>query len=202
MTRETHARADPTKSQEEVRKYTTRVERCNQETEKVQNTCTHSPMCSSSNTSLGVSLSPEKHTCVCFKTRLGLPLLFSTLHKTQLQVLKREMINQKQENPEKNRVHRDVSDNQILQYHDSLLKKHSFFRPDTTIRAEITILLITIDLSVFVGTRGDHKAFQLMSNIFIFTDHKPDSRVMLVFSALRLELITSCCSFFTIKVFC
>ncbi|CAB1460215.1 unnamed protein product [Pleuronectes platessa] len=35
-TRETHAKADPTKSQEEVRKYTTRVERCNQEAEKVK----------------------------------------------------------------------------------------------------------------------------------------------------------------------
>ncbi|GLD55782.1 protein kinase C and casein kinase substrate in neurons protein 3, partial [Lates japonicus] len=34
-TRETHAKADPSKSQEEVRKYTTRVERCNQEAEKV-----------------------------------------------------------------------------------------------------------------------------------------------------------------------
>ena len=37
MTRETHAKADPTKSQEEVRKFTARVERCNQETEKVPN---------------------------------------------------------------------------------------------------------------------------------------------------------------------
>lgn len=37
MTRETHAKADPTKSQEEVRKCTARVERCNQEAEKVQN---------------------------------------------------------------------------------------------------------------------------------------------------------------------
>lgn len=37
MTRETHAKADPTKSQEEVRKFTARVERCNQEAEKVQN---------------------------------------------------------------------------------------------------------------------------------------------------------------------
>uniref|UniRef100_A0A3P9CD59 Protein kinase C and casein kinase substrate in neurons 3 n=1 Tax=Maylandia zebra TaxID=106582 RepID=A0A3P9CD59_9CICH len=34
--REAHAKADPTKSQEEVRKYTTRVERCNQDTEKVK----------------------------------------------------------------------------------------------------------------------------------------------------------------------
>lgn len=43
VTRETHAKADPTKSQEEVRKYTTRVERCNQEAEKVQSqhTLTH-----------------------------------------------------------------------------------------------------------------------------------------------------------------
>uniref|UniRef100_A0A3B4YAM9 Protein kinase C and casein kinase substrate in neurons 3 n=1 Tax=Seriola lalandi dorsalis TaxID=1841481 RepID=A0A3B4YAM9_SERLL len=35
-TRETHAKADPSKSQEEVRKYTTRVERCNQEAEKAK----------------------------------------------------------------------------------------------------------------------------------------------------------------------
>lgn len=41
VTRETHAKADPTKSQEEVRKYTTRVERCNQEAEKVQSSHTH-----------------------------------------------------------------------------------------------------------------------------------------------------------------
>lgn len=41
MTRENHAKADPTKSQEEVRKFTTRAERCNQEAEKVQ-TRTHS----------------------------------------------------------------------------------------------------------------------------------------------------------------
>ncbi|MED6278006.1 Protein kinase C and casein kinase II substrate protein 3, partial [Characodon lateralis] len=34
ITRETHAKADPSKSQEEVRKYTVRVERCNQEVEK------------------------------------------------------------------------------------------------------------------------------------------------------------------------
>lgn len=66
MTRETHAKADPTKSQEEVRKYTTRVERCNQEAEKVQNIRTLSPMCSSPHASLGVSSSPEKNNCVCF----------------------------------------------------------------------------------------------------------------------------------------
>lgn len=36
MTRETHAKADPTKSQEEVLKFTARVERCNQEAEKVK----------------------------------------------------------------------------------------------------------------------------------------------------------------------
>lgn len=36
LTRENHAKADPTKSQEEVRKFTTRAERCNQEAEKVQ----------------------------------------------------------------------------------------------------------------------------------------------------------------------
>lgn len=36
MNRETHAKADPAKSQEEVRKFTARVERCNQEAEKVQ----------------------------------------------------------------------------------------------------------------------------------------------------------------------
>lgn len=40
-TRETHAKADPSKSQEEVRKYTTRVERCSQEAEKVQSLHTH-----------------------------------------------------------------------------------------------------------------------------------------------------------------
>ncbi|XP_047437474.1 protein kinase C and casein kinase substrate in neurons protein 3 isoform X1 [Mugil cephalus] len=34
--RETHAKADTTKSQEEVRKYTARVERCNQESEKAK----------------------------------------------------------------------------------------------------------------------------------------------------------------------
>uniref|UniRef100_A0A8C9Z1L3 Protein kinase C and casein kinase substrate in neurons 3 n=1 Tax=Sander lucioperca TaxID=283035 RepID=A0A8C9Z1L3_SANLU len=34
FTRETHAKADPTKSQEEVRKYTTRAERCTEEAEK------------------------------------------------------------------------------------------------------------------------------------------------------------------------
>ncbi|CAJ1050032.1 protein kinase C and casein kinase substrate in neurons protein 3 [Xyrichtys novacula] len=36
VTRETHAKADPTKSQEEVRKYTNRVERCNQECDKAK----------------------------------------------------------------------------------------------------------------------------------------------------------------------
>ncbi|KAI4831109.1 hypothetical protein KUCAC02_002705, partial [Chaenocephalus aceratus] len=36
VTRETHAKADPTKSQEEVRKFTIRVERCNEEAEKVK----------------------------------------------------------------------------------------------------------------------------------------------------------------------
>ncbi|XP_034049083.1 protein kinase C and casein kinase substrate in neurons protein 3 [Thalassophryne amazonica] len=36
VTRETHAKADPSKSQEEVRKYTTRVERCSQEAEKAK----------------------------------------------------------------------------------------------------------------------------------------------------------------------
>ena len=41
VTRETHAKADPTKSQEEVRKYTTRVERCNQEAQKVLSLHTH-----------------------------------------------------------------------------------------------------------------------------------------------------------------
>lgn len=35
MTRETHARADTTKSPEEVRKFTDRVEKCTQEAEKV-----------------------------------------------------------------------------------------------------------------------------------------------------------------------
>lgn len=41
-TRETHAKADPSKSQEEVRKYTARMERCSQESEKVQSFHTHS----------------------------------------------------------------------------------------------------------------------------------------------------------------
>ncbi|XP_071258202.1 protein kinase C and casein kinase II substrate protein 3-like isoform X3 [Salvelinus alpinus] len=36
LTRETHAKADPTKSPEEVRKFTDRVEKCNQESEKAK----------------------------------------------------------------------------------------------------------------------------------------------------------------------
>ncbi|XP_019722861.1 protein kinase C and casein kinase substrate in neurons protein 3 isoform X1 [Hippocampus comes] len=36
MNRETHAKADPSKSQEEVRKYSARAERCNQEAEKAK----------------------------------------------------------------------------------------------------------------------------------------------------------------------
>ncbi|XP_075934742.1 protein kinase C and casein kinase substrate in neurons protein 3 isoform X2 [Anarhichas minor] len=36
VTRETHAKADPAKSQEEVRKFTTRAERCSEEAEKVK----------------------------------------------------------------------------------------------------------------------------------------------------------------------
>lgn len=36
LNRETHAKADPTKSQEEVRKYTARVERCGQDAEKAR----------------------------------------------------------------------------------------------------------------------------------------------------------------------
>ena len=46
VTRETHAKADPSKSQEEVRKYTARGERCSQEAEKVQSshTCSQSHM--------------------------------------------------------------------------------------------------------------------------------------------------------------
>ncbi|XP_056881264.1 protein kinase C and casein kinase substrate in neurons protein 3 [Takifugu flavidus] len=36
VTRENHAKADPAKSQEEVRKFTTRAERCNQEAEKAK----------------------------------------------------------------------------------------------------------------------------------------------------------------------
>uniref|UniRef100_A0AAQ4NN73 Protein kinase C and casein kinase substrate in neurons 3 n=1 Tax=Gasterosteus aculeatus aculeatus TaxID=481459 RepID=A0AAQ4NN73_GASAC len=36
VTRETHAKADPTKSQEEVRKFTTRAERCGEEADKVK----------------------------------------------------------------------------------------------------------------------------------------------------------------------
>lgn len=47
VTRENHAKADPAKSQEEVRKFTTRAERCNQEAEKVQQTHTHTPVWSS-----------------------------------------------------------------------------------------------------------------------------------------------------------
>lgn len=35
LTRENHAKADPTKSQEEVRKFTDRLEKCTQEAEKV-----------------------------------------------------------------------------------------------------------------------------------------------------------------------
>ena len=35
LTRENHAKADPTKSQEEVRKFSTKVERCTEEAEKV-----------------------------------------------------------------------------------------------------------------------------------------------------------------------
>ncbi|XP_054879547.1 protein kinase C and casein kinase II substrate protein 3-like, partial [Poeciliopsis prolifica] len=36
VSRETHAKADPSKSQEEVRKFTVRAERCNQESEKAK----------------------------------------------------------------------------------------------------------------------------------------------------------------------
>ncbi|KAG7267415.1 hypothetical protein CRUP_012516, partial [Coryphaenoides rupestris] len=36
VTRETHAKADPSKSQEEVRKFTSRVERCSEEAEKAK----------------------------------------------------------------------------------------------------------------------------------------------------------------------
>lgn len=60
MTRETHAKADPTKSQEEVRKCTARVERCNQEAEKVQNILSLSLSLTLRCSTLGVSLSPEK----------------------------------------------------------------------------------------------------------------------------------------------
>lgn len=35
LTRETHAKADPTKSQDEIRKFTERLEKCTQEAEKV-----------------------------------------------------------------------------------------------------------------------------------------------------------------------
>lgn len=71
VTRENHAKADPAKSQEEVRKFTSRAERCNQEAEKVciyththAHRHTQSPVCSFFFTSQGVSVSPEKHTCV------------------------------------------------------------------------------------------------------------------------------------------
>lgn len=72
MTRENHAKADPAKSQEEVRKFTARAERCSQEAEKVPNA--HRLTCAAPVfTSQGVSVSPEKHTCV-----------FDCLNMTQL----------------------------------------------------------------------------------------------------------------------
>lgn len=64
VTRETHAKADPSKSQEEVRKYTTRVERCSQEAEKVQN------ILYSSRTDGGVSQDTPLHVFM-LKTHLG-----------------------------------------------------------------------------------------------------------------------------------
>lgn len=74
--REGHAKADPTKSQEEVRKYTARLERCNQEAEKVRNAHTYTHviykhingvLCITPLVPVWVCLSPEKHTCICFK---------------------------------------------------------------------------------------------------------------------------------------
>lgn len=64
VTRENHAKADPTKSQEEVRKFTTRAERCNQEAEKVEmrahtrvrHVCFYQPGC--------VSEPRKTHLCV------------------------------------------------------------------------------------------------------------------------------------------
>lgn len=69
MTRETHAKADPTKSQEEVRKFTSRVERCNQEAEKVRNinVLSFSLFLSPKHT-LGVSLSSGKTYLLVFLT--------------------------------------------------------------------------------------------------------------------------------------
>lgn len=65
VTRENHAKADPGKSQEEVRKFTTRAERCNQEAEKVQ---THAHW-HSSRVFLPVRVCQrvQKNTPVCFQ---------------------------------------------------------------------------------------------------------------------------------------
>lgn len=65
VTRENHAKADPTKSQEEVRKFTTRAERCNQEAEKVQ-TPAHSHA-SRVFLPVGVCQRVQKNTPVCFQ---------------------------------------------------------------------------------------------------------------------------------------
>lgn len=104
MTRETHAKADPTKSQEEVRKFTARVERCNQETEKVQSTHSHSLLRRFSCTRVCQWVQGNIPVCVLTITNTtGLvSVLCSTLHKPKLQVLKRKVIDQKQGNPETN----------------------------------------------------------------------------------------------------
>lgn len=107
--REAHAKADPTKSQEEVRKYTTRAERCNQDTEKVRCTCTHTLEHAHINrvpyiaplVPVWVCLSPEKHTCVCFLSLkhdrtclLDFPLVTNPTVEEYFQDPEREMINQ------------------------------------------------------------------------------------------------------------
>ena len=76
VTRETHAKADPSKSQEEVRKFTIRVERCNQEAEKVRrfppHTHTHTHTHTESHEQLCLYLSgcvgesSKTYLCVCF----------------------------------------------------------------------------------------------------------------------------------------
>lgn len=57
LTRETHAKADTTKSPEEVRKFTDRLEKCTQEAEKVTQVCFSILICASSLPFLIFSLS-------------------------------------------------------------------------------------------------------------------------------------------------
>lgn len=96
MNRETHAKADPTKSQEEVRKFTSRVERCNQEAEKVQNsrTLTHEHTHSLPGAALHsgcVSESRKKTIPVCVFLTFGdvTGLVSSAPHKLLLLPLRR-----------------------------------------------------------------------------------------------------------------